>query len=81
MQSHAKSVKEAAEHWLQDGKNGFKDDPHMLKAYREDYNQLVKLANLIESGKYKPAAKYAQSLDTILRDEIPHDVWDFLWEQ
>jgi hypothetical protein len=60
----------------------WKADPedlkYMITVYAEDRKNLTRVYNLLEKGKVKQAAKEAWSLDTIVRDQIPEDVYDFM---
>lgn len=64
--------------WESRGKKSFKNDPEMIKTYKEDSTQYKKLSQLIKKGDLKKAFKYADGLDTILRDGIPDKVWKWL---
>lgn len=43
-----------------------------------DASDLYAIGTLLKKGQVSQAKNLAWSLDTIVRDEIPDDVWDFL---
>lgn len=55
-------------------------DVAMKKVYAEDRKQLKTILKLMIEGDYVTAKGYASYLDTIVRDQIPNDVWTILME-
>ena len=43
-----------------------------------DASDLYSIGTLIKKGQVNQARNLAYSLDTIVRDEIPQNIWDFL---
>lgn len=56
----------------------FKSDKNMLKVAEEDYIDLMSIAIMIEENEFnnKAIAKAMGSLDTIVRDTIPDDIYN-----
>jgi hypothetical protein len=52
----------------------------MKKIYAEDRNQLKSILKLMIEGEFGIAKSYANHLDTIVRDQIPNNVWGLLME-
>jgi len=55
-------------------------DKVMLKAYANDREALNTVLLLIDQEAYSGAWRVANLLDTIVRDQIPCPVWNFLSE-
>lgn len=53
----------------------------LAKAYRDDEKQLMKVVQLLKANKIKQARKKASDLDTIVRDVIPTEVYDWLFDE
>jgi hypothetical protein len=51
------------------------DPAEMKKVYAKDRRQLNRVYNYIVEGDYKLAGMLAQNLDTIIRYQIPNDIW------
>lgn len=60
------------------GKDFFPPGDSIQKAYAADRKELRKIYHLFKIGKYKEADEKVSHLDTIVRDQIPVDVYDFL---
>jgi hypothetical protein len=56
------------------------NDKVMLKAYADDRESLNAILALIDIEDYGGAWRVANLLDTIVRDQIPCSVWNFLSE-
>lgn len=56
-------------------------DKTMDKVYATDRKQLLSVYNYCLKSEYKRAANLAYKLDTVVRDQIPNDVYDFLFPQ
>lgn len=54
------------------------DDIEILDTIRDDELQFNELADLIRAQKLDEAVSRAWGMDTLPRDYIPEDVWDFL---
>lgn len=52
--------------------------PDMMEVYESDAEQLRDVAQHIEQGAMAQAGDLAIKLDTILREQIPQDVWDMI---
>jgi len=50
----------------------------MVEVHRKDRSDLSEILDLVKEGKYKEAGTNAGNLDTIVRDEIPQNVWDII---
>lgn len=46
-----------------------------LKGAKHDKTNFYCLAKLLDRGDWKAAARHAEMMDTILRDEIPDHIW------
>ena len=51
------------------------------EAYKKDREDLNIILGLCQAGNYKVAFERVQSLDTVVRDQVPDSVWDFLLEE
>lgn len=71
-------LRSSADAWLAHGKQAFKGDKKMIAAYRDDRKQLLKVVKELDKGNFKNAAALSRSLDTIIREQIPDSVWDYL---
>lgn len=80
----AESIRKTANQWLLDGKEisadrlGAIDE---LDGYIKDCQQLKEIADQVELGNIKEACDLAEKLDTILKDLIQDEDWDFLHER
>lgn len=74
----AKDIREAAKRWLEGGLKSFKDDPDMIKGYRQDGRDLRAIATLVRNGHIRAAVTAVQHLDTIVRDEVPESFFSLL---
>ena len=61
--------------WCEDAEE---TDPEMIKAYEDDREDLEYIRDLMVEGDYDYAAQRAGDLDTVVRDQIPEAIWDFL---
>lgn len=48
-------------------------EPYYL--YKQDHRDLKEVRRLYRAGKLKEAMEYASKLDTVVRDQIPADIW------
>jgi hypothetical protein len=55
-------------------------DRELIESTRLDVTELRQLRRWIERKRYVTAVRYYLSLDTYLRDYIPHRTVDFLWD-
>ena len=70
----AESLRNNADKWRCD-----EDEPAWLALqYRDDRWDLNYIADRIETNEIKAAWEFAQNLDTIVRDQIPNDVWEHM---
>ena len=57
------------------------DDRKLKSVYTADRKQLRHVRSLIRQRKYQEAHDAAMHLDTIIRDLVPEEIWDFLEEK
>lgn len=76
-QKCAHAIDQAARNWLK-GAYEDPDDKELLDLYKADAKELRAIAKLLRQGKEEKAAEKVMDLDTIVRDEIPSDVYDAL---
>lgn len=75
---HAQQVAARAFKWVTHSHNTWQDDLGMLKSGATDYLDLMEIAIMIESNQPKKnIARKMWDLDTVVRDEIPNQVYDF----
>lgn len=73
---HAITIKKAAKKYLAWHNDAFKDDREMLKCGKNDYNDLISIAGMIENGEDKKKIATAMwNLDTAVRDVIPDSAY------
>lgn len=72
----AKQVRDAGFKWMYPD---YETDTDDLASRMGDANDLQKVADLIEAEDFKAAKHKASSLDTIVRDCIPNNVWHWLF--
>jgi soluble cytochrome b562 len=72
----AKQVYQVAKDWQREGDSA---DEDMQGAYDSDAKDLNGIGLLIQTGKLDEARQKVRNLDTIVRDQVPDDVWDFLF--
>jgi len=71
-----KRFEKAINEWTwEDNKNS-----KMQKVYKKDREDLQAVYDLIVDGDNETAGRVASYLDTIVRDQIPNDVWGLLME-
>ena len=73
----AEKIREAAKAWEHPD---YKLDAEMTALHKSDAADLELIAALIEKEDLRRARIRADSLDTIIREEIPNDVWKWLHE-
>ena len=56
------------------------DPKFMKKVYAADRRCLNTVYRCIVNGKYAAAGKYASNLDTIIREQIPNDIYDIIMD-
>lgn len=79
----AESIRKTANQWLLDGKEISVDKRgpiDELDGYIKDCQDLKEIANQVELGNIKRACELAENLDTILKDLMQDEDWDFLHE-
>ena len=64
--------------WKADGVN--KKDKKMIEAYSKDRQDLQKVLGYIKKGKYSQAGAYAYNLDTIVREQIPTEIYNIIMD-
>jgi Ser/Thr protein kinase RdoA (MazF antagonist) len=73
---HAISLKQAADKYDAWHSNAFSDDEEMLKFGKQDYEDLLSIAGMIENGEdSKKIANAMRRLDTAVRDVIPDSAY------
>ena len=76
------AVQKAADKWLKNSLKTWADYPHDLKgiisAAYADSRDMYTVGALIKVGEVKKAYKLADSLDTIIRDNIPSIAWQLM---
>jgi hypothetical protein len=71
--------KKAIAEWKKSGEEwGKKGDKEMLKVHEDDVEDLNFVLTLTEEGDYKNAEKRMYNLDTIVRDQVPTELYEFL---
>jgi hypothetical protein len=55
-------------------------DKEMIKVHREDAKDLTKGLNMLRAGKYEEARRHFEYLDTVVRELVPDNIWDYLHE-
>lgn len=76
----AESIRKTANQWLLDGKEISVDKRgpiDELDGYIKDCQDLKEIANQVELGNIKRACELAENLDTILKDLMQDEDWDF----
>jgi len=75
--SHAVTLKKAADKYLAWNTEAFSDDAKMLKVGKNDYDDLISIAGMIENDEdKKKIGKAMWKLDTAVRDVIPDSVYN-----
>lgn len=69
-------IRESAEDWRQAGLEC--EEESLKSAYIQDAIDLRIVADLLEAGTDQAAYRWAYRLDTIVRECMSEDVWDFL---
>ena len=54
------------------------EDREMIDQHKRDREDLKYVYDLIANKEYTYAARSANNLDTIVRDKIPLNIWNFL---
>lgn len=73
---HAIAVKKAADKYIAWHSNAFKDEPEMIEGGKNDYDDLISIAGMIENGESnKSIATAMWKLDTAVRDIIPDSAY------
>ena len=70
-------VKGAADDYLEFMNDTFADDPHMLQVGKDDFQDIMYGADLMYNGHFALAGKHFAYLDTLVRDLIPEDAYEF----
>lgn len=52
----------------------------LIKVHREDAKDLTKGLNMLRAGKYEEARRHFEYLDTVVRELVPDNIWDYLHE-
>jgi hypothetical protein len=69
-------LRTSATEYRDNGLKSFQDDKEMCEVYRSDYDDLLKIARIIDEGKIGEAFEEMDKLDTVVRDMIPDNVWN-----
>jgi hypothetical protein len=73
---HAITLKKAADKYIAWHNNAFKNEPEMLEGGKNDYDDLISIAGMIENNEDKKKIGTAMwKLDTAVRDIIPDKVY------
>jgi len=56
-------------------------DKSFVKSYAKDRKDLTRVLKLTQKGSFKEALEYLEDLDTIVRDEVPRAVYNFLYDR
>jgi len=64
----------AIQNWKLEARN-WKDDPEMNKQYISDIEELTALQNAIARGNFDGAQRLADAMDTLVRNQIPVQVY------
>ena len=72
----AEKVREAADKW----EKTETDNEELKETYVLDAQDLRVLSHIIDRGDLRNAIYLASTLDTVVRDAIPGDVWEWLME-
>jgi hypothetical protein len=75
---YAADLRRATDKYVANGQESFKDDASMIKMYDDDAKDLYAIAALIDAGSFVEALSKSQRLDTVVRETIPDNVWDWL---
>lgn len=54
------------------------DDQEMIDCYKDDRGDLTLVLEMMKQGEYAQAWDRVADLDTIVRDQVPENVYDFL---
>lgn len=54
------------------------EDSSLVRAYIKDRLDLLGVLDLIKMGNFRQAGESASDLDTIVRDQIPRDIYDII---
>lgn len=54
------------------------EDSSLVRAYIKDRLDLLGVLDLIKMGNFRQAGESARDLDTIVRDQIPRDIYDII---
>jgi hypothetical protein len=73
----AKLLKKA-EAYVRHAKKMSAGNPRRLASIESDYEDLMSVAALIRSNNLSDAYVFAGNLDTLVRDQIPLDVWMYI---
>jgi hypothetical protein len=75
---HAATIRDAADKWADptDWPEHLVNDEEYVASAKKDRDDLIAVAKLVDTGKHVEAWEKACFLDTIVRDQIPSDVWD-----
>jgi len=75
----ARGIRAAATRWLKTASEpDVRCDVDFANCYRSDAKDLREVSTLVRRGKVKEAALAAEQLDTLVRELIPDDCWDYL---
>lgn len=76
------AVQKAADKWLKTSLKISENYPHdmqsLIKCAYADAKDLYTVGALIKQGEGKKAFRLADSLDTIIRDQIPSSAWQLM---
>ena len=71
-------LSEIADAWEAEGQQAFPHDEHMKSVYHKDAEALREIQRFIATEQDTQAAAKAERLDTILREQLPPALWDYL---
>ena len=81
MKKHLKEFKENIKDWIWKGNKKDDDYQEMVEVHTKDRADLTDVYNELEDEDYKMAFQLAYNLDTVVRDNIPTEIWDLLCEK
>lgn len=82
LNSKARKLLDAAVAYRKSGVKHFKkDDRHMLDVYESDFKDFLTIVKHIRAGDLHKALLHANQMDTLPREEIPYEVWEWMHDQ
>lgn len=77
-QKHIAEFEKRIRAWKAEGE--LKNDKEMIKCYKDDRQGLRDVLSLIKKGKYKRAGWLIYRLDSIVRDQVPSPIYNFVMD-